>query len=313
MESRSYAEAPNSLQRMVPCSMSTPSWSHCTCWWTTGGSASALRSRPEPAVWRFSPTPRSSRWPSSPSGPASGARFLALRSRAPAPLLPEALLPEPAQPEGALRGARFARLPACAGSNAVWRFGGLPRPGHHPHPGHREGKGFSQGAVCRAGHLREECFQDRVGLQVLKVTLSVSPQGVICAFGAGGGLLRGEAHGRVPHHRGLSRCLPGLLKGFTGVEWERRWSDLYGALVAATPKDNSKRAWAKTARRWASGKRQIIEGVIDQPKDLFALERHRPRWRPTYLRAAAQRPAWATAAPPGRPFGLSGYASLVLG
>jgi hypothetical protein len=40
--------------------------------------------------------------------------------------------------------------------------------------------------------------------------------------------------------------------------------ELYGALVAATPKDNSRRAWSKADRRWASGKRQIIEGVIYQ-------------------------------------------------
>jgi hypothetical protein len=51
------------------------------------------------------------------------------------------------------------------------------------HPGHREGKSFSQRAVCRAGHLREERLQDRVGLRVLKVALSVSPESVICAFG----------------------------------------------------------------------------------------------------------------------------------
>jgi hypothetical protein len=46
-------------------------------------------------------------------------------------------------------------------------------------------------------------------------------------------------------------------KGFGGVEWERRWSDLYGALVAAAHKYNSNRAWTKADRRWASGKRQI--------------------------------------------------------
>ena len=43
-------------------------------------------------------------------------------------------------------------------------------------------------------------------------------------------------------------------------------------LVAATPKNNSCRAWSK-----ASGKRQIIVGVIGQLKDLFALERHRAK------------------------------------
>jgi Asp-tRNA(Asn)/Glu-tRNA(Gln) amidotransferase A subunit family amidase len=53
--------------------------------------------------------------------------------------------------------------------------------------------------------------------------------------------------------------------------------ELYGALVAATPKDNSRRACSKADRRWASGKRQIIEGVICQLKDFFGLERHRAK------------------------------------
>ena len=48
-------------------------------------------------------------------------------------------------------------------------------------------------------------------------------------------------------------------------------------MVAATPKDNSERAWPQEVRRWAAGKRQIIEGVIDQLKDLFFLERHRAK------------------------------------
>jgi hypothetical protein len=109
-----------------------------------------------------------------------------------------------------------------------------------------------------------------------KVALSVSPEGVICAFG-----LAEAASDDRPIGEFLiiedSQEVYLADKGFTGVQWERRWSDLYGALVAATPKDNSKRAWAKTDRRWASGKRQIIEGVIDQLKDIFALERHRAK------------------------------------
>jgi hypothetical protein len=47
--------------------------------------------------------------------------------------------------------------------------------------------------------------------------------------------------------------------------------------VAATPKNSDHRVWPRAARRWASGKRQVIEGVIDQLKDLFALERHRAK------------------------------------
>ena len=109
-----------------------------------------------------------------------------------------------------------------------------------------------------------------------KVALSVSPEGVICAFGLAEAASDDRPIGDFliiedSHDAYLAD------KGFTGVEWERRWLDLYGALVAATPKDNSKRAWAKTDCRWASGKRQIIEGVIDQLKDLFALERHRAK------------------------------------
>jgi len=109
-----------------------------------------------------------------------------------------------------------------------------------------------------------------------KVALSVSPQGVICAFGLAEAASDDRPIGdsliiEDSHEAYLAD------KGFTGVQWERRWLDLYGALVAATPKDNSKRTWAKTDRRWASGKRQIIEGVIDQLKDLFALERHRAK------------------------------------
>jgi hypothetical protein len=53
--------------------------------------------------------------------------------------------------------------------------------------------------------------------------------------------------------------------------------EIYGALVAATPKNDSRRAWSKADRRWASGKRQIIEGVIGQLKDFFCLERHRAK------------------------------------
>jgi hypothetical protein len=53
-------------------------------------------------------------------------------------------------------------------------------------------------------------------------------------------------------------------KGFSSVEWERYWLETYGALVAATPKNSDCRASSRAARRWALGKRQVIEGVIDQ-------------------------------------------------
>lgn len=66
-------------------------------------------------------------------------------------------------------------------------------------------------------------------------------------------------------------------KGFSSVQWERRWLEEHGPLVAATPQKSARRAWPEAACRWAAGKRQIIEGVIWQLKDYFGLERHRAK------------------------------------
>jgi hypothetical protein len=109
-----------------------------------------------------------------------------------------------------------------------------------------------------------------------KVALVVDSDGVITAFGLapaasderpiGDALIASDRHDAYLAD-----------KGFTGLEWERRWMELYGALVAATPYEDSRRAWSKTDRRWASGKRQIIEGVIYQLKDFFSLEGHRAK------------------------------------
>jgi hypothetical protein len=109
-----------------------------------------------------------------------------------------------------------------------------------------------------------------------KVALSVSPEGVVTAFGLapanrderpiGEFLVASDGHDAFLAD-----------KGFSSLEWERRWLKEYGALVAATPQRSAKRAWPSEACRWAAGKRQIIEGVIWQLKDIFGLERHRAR------------------------------------
>jgi hypothetical protein len=109
-----------------------------------------------------------------------------------------------------------------------------------------------------------------------KVALVVDPKGVVNAFflapassderPIGDALVASDRHDAYLAD-----------KGFTGIEWERRWLEVYGALVAATPKNDSRRAWSKEDRRWAAGKRQIIEGVICQLKDFFGLVRHRAK------------------------------------
>ncbi len=109
-----------------------------------------------------------------------------------------------------------------------------------------------------------------------KAALVVDPNGVVTAFGlapaASDERPIGEALVADDHYDAYLAD-----KGFTGVQWERRWMEIYGALVAATPYDDSRRAWSEEDRRWAAGKRQIIEGVIYQLKDFFSLERHRAK------------------------------------
>jgi len=109
-----------------------------------------------------------------------------------------------------------------------------------------------------------------------KVALVVDPDGIVTAFGLAPASSDerpiGDALGASDGHGAYLAD-----KGFTGAEWERRWLEEYGALVAATPQNNSERAWPKKDRRWAAGKRQIIEGVIYQLKDFFGLERHRAK------------------------------------
>ena len=109
-----------------------------------------------------------------------------------------------------------------------------------------------------------------------KVALVVDPEGVVSAFGLAPAASDERPIGEALIAEDLHEAYLAD-KGFTGVEWERRWLELYGALVAATPYNDSRRAWSKADRRWTSGKRQIIEGVIGQLKDFFSLERHRAK------------------------------------
>ena len=139
-----------------------------------------------------------------------------------------------------------------------------------------------------------------------KVALSVSPEGVVTAFGlapancderkVGEFLVRSDGHDAFLAD-----------KGFSSLEWERRWLEEHGILVAATPQASARRAWTDGACRWAAGKRQIIEGVIWQLKDLLragspqgqdprrAADPAGGQGRRLHLRAGTQRGARSTA------------------
>src|ERR671910_1476800 len=99
-----------------------------------------------------------------------------------------------------------------------------------------------------------------------KVALSVSPEGVIAAFGLapancderkiGEFLISSDGHDAFLAD-----------KGFSSLDWEKHWLGSYGALVAATPQAGARRAWPEKARRGGAGKGQPIEGVVWQIKD----------------------------------------------
>jgi hypothetical protein len=112
----------------------------------------------------------------------------------------------------------------------------------------------------------------------LKAALVVDQEGVITAFGLapaasdqrpiGEALVTSHRYGayllaysKASRHYTVGAPLDGAIRG----------------ACCGHPKNDSSRAWPKADRRWASGKRQIIEGLIGQLKDFFCLERHRAK------------------------------------
>ena len=158
-----------------------------------------------------------------------------------------------------------------------------------------------------------------------KAALVVDPDGVITAFGlapaASDERPIGEA---LVASDGYGAHLAD--KGFTGVEWERLLLERYEALVAATPKDNSRRAWTKADRRWASFARQAPDHRGGDPPTEGPLrsgapscqDLRRPAGAPCgqgcglHLWTKDQRLARSAAPPPGRSAGLAHCTSVVL-
>src|SRR5829696_6980246 len=159
-----------------------------------------------------------------------------------------------------------------------------------------------------------------------KVALVVDPGGVITAFGlaAASSDERPIAEALVAGDRHEAYLAD---KGFTGVEWERRWLEEYGALVAATPYDDSRRAWPKADRRWVSFARQApdhrrgdlpTEGLLlcgaPSGEDVGrAAGTPDGQGRSVYLRPASQRFARPASSSLGGPVDLTPCTSVVLG
>jgi hypothetical protein len=135
--------------------------------------------------------------------------------------------------------------------------------------------------ACRKGLFAGQaafgrCVSKTEWVYGFKVALSVTPQGVITTFGLAPANCDERPIGEfLVASDGHDAFLAD--KGFSSVEWERRWLEEHGALVAATPQKSARRAWPEEYCQWAAGKRQLIEGVIWQLKDYFGLERHRAK------------------------------------
>ena len=107
--------------------------------------------------------------------------------------------------------------------------------------------------ACRKGQFAGEatfgrCLSKTEWIYGFKVGLTITPEGVITAFC----LAEAAADERPIGDVLICRDGHGAYladKGFSSVDWERRWLAEYGALVAATPKDNSRRAWSEANRR----------------------------------------------------------------
>ncbi|HZB11084.1 MAG TPA: IS982 family transposase [Rubrobacter sp.] len=253
----------------------TPSWSHCTCSWRTGGSSITLRSHRKPVVLPCSAIRRSSPWNILAQWPRfrSERDFWRFAWAHPRPYFPSLCLQSQLnrriralEPQLRLLQRAFARELACP--SAVFRVMDTTLVPAMVRAS-RKGLFCGQASFGRSASKTEWVYG-------FKAALVVDPEGVVTAFGlapaASDERPIGEALVAEDHYDAYLAD-----KGFTGLEWERHWMEQYGALVAATPKNDSRKAWPKADRRWASGKRQIIEGVIGQLKDFFCLERHRAK------------------------------------
>src|SRR5215203_2654736 len=250
------------------------------------------------------------------------ARLLALRFFASAPLLPEPLFAEPAQPAHPSPGARVAPLAAGLRRGSYGAFGRLPRDGHDAPPGHRKGEGFSQGALLRAGILRAQRLQDRVGLRLQGGT-GGGPRGHHYSLRVGPGGLRREAYRGGPRGLRALRSLPGRQR----LHGARVGAALDGRVRGAGGGDAQERLpQGMVEGRSALGLRQApdhrrghrpAQGLLrfgappgqDVGRAVDALGR---QGRGIHLRSTDQRLPQPTVAPPGGLAGLVRYTSLVL-
>src|SRR5215208_6407757 len=100
--------------------------------------------------------------------------------------------------------------------------------------------------ACRNGLFAGQatfgrCVSKTEWVYGFKVALSVSPEGVVTAFGLAPANCDERPIGEFLISTGSHDAFLAD-KGFSSVDWERRWLEEYGALVTATPQKSVKRA-----------------------------------------------------------------------
>jgi hypothetical protein len=146
----------------------------------------------------------------------------------------------------------------------------------------RRGRGWLAGVADIGKCLR------RGWIEGLRVLVCATPAGAVTGWGVGPASTgdRALAETLFAHRAGAAPALAsggesasGVYLadgGFAGTACEARWVTAHHAQVVAPPHPSSTRAWPRAERRWAAGRRQIVETVIGRLEAAFGLERERP-------------------------------------
>ncbi len=101
--------------------------------------------------------------------------------------------------------------------------------------------------ACRKGLFAGQATFGRSASKIewvygFKVALVADPEGVVTAFGLAPANSDERPIGDALLAEDRYRAYLAD-KGFSSLAWERHWLEVYGVLVAATPKNNDRRAW----------------------------------------------------------------------
>lgn len=141
----------------------------------------------------------------------------------------------------------------------------------------RRGRGWLAGLADVGQCLR------RGWIHGLRMLVCATPAGAVTGWGVGpaSSTDRALAETLFAHRADPAPALPSAGEtatgvsladsGCAGVACEARWVAVHHAQVVAPPQTGGHRAWSPPRRRWAAGRRQIVETVIGRLEAPFRL------------------------------------------